>query len=714
MASSSVIVRVWLDGADTARPPVAVADTVTDLSGASTALFTALILTVRVLVVAPAAIVSVSFALSVKSEATAGDTAVADTTRVTFSLEGRLRVAVTVVESPFSPIEAGLSTRVTVGVPSSSVIVRVRSDGADTPRPPVAVADTVTDLSGASIALFTALILTVRVLVVAPAAIVKVSFALSAKSAATAGETAVADTSSVTFSLDGPLSVAVTVVESPFSPIEAGLKTRVTVGVASSSVIVSVWLDGAATPRPPDVVADTVTDLSGASTALFTALILTVRVLVVAPAAIVSVSFALSVKSEATAGDTAAADTTSVTFSLDAALSVAVTVVESPFSPIESGLNTSDTVGVASSSVIVRVRFAGFGTLLPPVAVADTVTDLSGASTALFTALILTVRVLVVAPAAIVSVSFALSVKSEATPGETAVADTTSVTFSLEAALSVAVTVVESPFSEIDDGLSTSDTVGVPSSSVIVRVWFAGAATPLPPVTVADTVTDLSGASTALFTALTFTVRVLVVAPAAIVSVSFALSVKSAATAGETAVADTTSVTFSLDGPLSVAVTVVESPLSEIDDGLSTRVTVGVASSSVIVRVRLDGADTPRPPVTVADTVTDLFGASTALFAALILTVPVLVVAPAAIVSVSFALSVKSEATAGETAAAETTSVTFSLDGALSVAVTVVESPFSEIDDGLSTSVHRRGRVVVGDRQGLVGRSGHPAAARQP
>ena len=222
----------------------------------------------------------------------------------------------------------------------------------DRPRP---VADTVTDLSGASTALFTALILTVRVLVVAPAAIVSVSFVLSVKSEAAAGETAVADTTSVTFSLDGPLSVAVTVVESPFSPIEAGLNTRVTVGVASSSVIVNVWLEGADTPLPPVAVADTVTDLSGASTALFTALILTVRVLVVAPAAIVSVSFALSVKSEATAGDTAVADTTSVTFSLDTPLSVAVTVVESPFSEIDDGLSTRVTVGVASSSVIVRV-----------------------------------------------------------------------------------------------------------------------------------------------------------------------------------------------------------------------------------------------------------------------------------------------------------------------------------------------------------------------
>ena len=533
-------------------------------------------------------------------------------------------------------------------------------------------------------ALFTALTFTVLVLVVAPAAIVSVSFALSVKSEATAGETAVADTTSVTFSLDGPLSVAVTVVESPFSEIDDGLSTRFTVGVASSSVIVRVWLDGADTPLPPVTVADTVTDLSGASTPLFTALILTVRVLVVAPAAIVSVSFALSVKSEATAGETAVADTTSVTFSLDTPLSVAVTVVESPFSEIEAGLSTSDTVGVASSSLIVKVWSAGFATPLPPDAVADTVTDLSGASTRLFTPLIVTVRVLVVAPAAIVKVSFVLSVKSSATVGETAVADTTSVTSSLDGALSVAVTVVESPFSRIDDGLSTSSTV-VASSFAIVKVLLAGGDTPRPPNTVADTVTDLSGASTGLFTAVTVTVPVLVVSPAAMVSVLLPVTVKSAPTAGDTAIVDTVSLTASLDGPLNVAVTVADPPFSEIEAGLRTSDTVGVASSSVIVRTWSEGSATP-PPVAVADTVTSLSGASTALSTAVIVTVPVLVVSPAAIVSVSFALSVKSPATAGDTAVAATSTVTASCHALLSVAVTVLVSPLSEIDDGLSTS----------------------------
>ena len=120
-----------------------------------------------------------------------------------------------------------------------------------------------------------------------------------------------------------------------------------------------------------------------------------------------------------------------------------------------------------------------------------------------------------------------LSVKSADTAGDTAAAETVNVTSWLETAPSVAVTVVEPPSSSMDDEPSTRDTVGVPSSSVIVRVWLAGAATPLPPDAVADTVTCLSGASTSLSTAVTVTAPVLVVDPAAIVRVVFALSAKS-------------------------------------------------------------------------------------------------------------------------------------------------------------------------------------------
>ena len=70
-----MIVRVTSDDSDAILPPVTVADTVTRLSGASVVSFTDVIVTVPVLVVTLAAIVSVVAADSVKSPATAGDTA---------------------------------------------------------------------------------------------------------------------------------------------------------------------------------------------------------------------------------------------------------------------------------------------------------------------------------------------------------------------------------------------------------------------------------------------------------------------------------------------------------------------------------------------------------------------------------------------------------------------------------------------------------------
>ena len=60
-----------------------------------------------------------------KSPDTAGDTAVADTSMVIAVEEARLRVAVTVLTSAFSEIDAGDSTSVTCGAPSSSVMVSV-------------------------------------------------------------------------------------------------------------------------------------------------------------------------------------------------------------------------------------------------------------------------------------------------------------------------------------------------------------------------------------------------------------------------------------------------------------------------------------------------------------------------------------------------------------------------------------------------------------
>ena len=260
----------------------------------------------------------------------------------------------------------------------------------------------------------------------------------------------------VTANLAVPPSVAVMAVD-----------TNVSVAV-SSSEIVSVWSEGAATPLPPVAVADTVTSLSAVTTELSLAVIVTVPVLVVAPAAIVRV-VPLCVKSPDTAGDTGEEETVSVTASVDAAFSVAVTAVEPPFSEIEEEPRTRETVRL-SSSVIVRVLSDGPATPLPPETVAETVTFLSGPSTVLFTAVIVTAPVLVVAPAAMVSVLLVLRLKSEDVAGETAVAETVSVTASVETALSVAVTAVEPPFSEIDEEPRTRETVGALSSSVIVNV----------------------------------------------------------------------------------------------------------------------------------------------------------------------------------------------------------------------------------------------------
>ena len=260
----------------------------------------------------------------------------------------------TVVAPAFSLMEEELSASETVGVSSSSAMVRVWSEGAATPLPPAAVAETVTCLSGASTSLSTAVMVTVPVLVVAPAAMVSVVPAC-VKSPETAGDTGAEETVRITAWLDTAPSVAVTVVAPAFSLMEEALRARETVGVSSSSVIVSVWSDGAATPLPPATVAETVTCLSGASTELSTAVIVTVPVLVVEPAAMVRLLSVLRLKSPETAGETAAAETVRVTSALDFAPSVAVTVVAPAFSAMADELSARETVGVASLSVMVRV-----------------------------------------------------------------------------------------------------------------------------------------------------------------------------------------------------------------------------------------------------------------------------------------------------------------------------------------------------------------------
>ena len=189
--------------------------------------------------------------------------------------------------------------------------------------------------------------------------------------------------------------------------------------------------------------------------------------------------------------------------------------------------------------MIVRVFGAGAAKSVKPLTVAETVTSLSDASSLLSLPVTVTVPVLSARPAAMVSSRPVLSSKSPETAGDTAAADTATRTSSLVAWLSSAVTVLTPWFSEISSGERTSVTVGAPSSSVIVRVFEAGAARPVNPLTVAEIVTSLFGASSSLSTPVTVTVSVLSVAPLAMVNSRTALSSKSPSTAGDTAAADT-------------------------------------------------------------------------------------------------------------------------------------------------------------------------------
>ena len=453
--------------------------------------------------------------------------------------------------------------------------------------------ETVTLLSGASTSLSFAETITSPVLVVSPAAIVNSVATDNVKSPATAGDTSAADTVIVVAALDGCDSVAVTVasfdrlpssprVEPPSSRVSAD-SSSVTVGAASSSVIVNVALDGAATPRPPEAVPETVTDLSGESTEFPFAVTVTVPVLVVSPAAIVNSSALDNVKSSATAPAPAAAETVTVTASLEAPESVAVTVAAPPLSETDESDSPNATVGSVSSSSSVNVASDGAATPLPPdIAAAETVTDLSGESTEFPFAVTVTVPELVVSPAAIVNVVVLDSVKSAAIAPAPAAASTVTVTASLDSPESVAVTVDTPPLSETDVGDNASAAVGSVSSSVSVNVASDGLAAPSPPETVAETVTDLSGESTALPIAVIVTVPLLVVSPAAIVNVFALDNAKSPDTAGDTAAADTVIVVASLAVLSSVAVTVVTPPFSEIDESDSPSVTTGLSSSITV------------------------------------------------------------------------------------------------------------------------------------
>ena len=266
-----------------------------------------------------------------------------------------------------------------------------------------------------------------------------------------------------------------------------------------------------------------------------------------------------------------------------------LTVVVPPSSGIEAGVSTSVTVGVASLSAIVTGTPADGSTVRPDTAVVPvTFTVSSGSSVVSLFGIRSKVALPLVLPPVMVTVKSSTAVKS---PSSVAVsASTETVTTASEASaepFSVAVTVTVRALPVASSATVAGDTVSVtwfdaPSSSVMVSVWFEGAVTARSLVAVPETDTLLFPPATLLSLAVIVTVPVLVVNPAAMVSVE-PLSVKSAATAGETAIAETVIVVASFDARSSVAVTVLDPPSSEIDVGFSTSVAVGVGSLSVIV-----------------------------------------------------------------------------------------------------------------------------------
>ena len=107
-------------------------------------------------------------------EPTVNAPATACTVTVVACAERRLKVAVTVVTPPFSEIDEADSAKVASGAASSSVMVSVRAIGCCTPWSLTAVPETVACRFGASVSLSTAATVTVPLLVVAPAAMVRV------------------------------------------------------------------------------------------------------------------------------------------------------------------------------------------------------------------------------------------------------------------------------------------------------------------------------------------------------------------------------------------------------------------------------------------------------------------------------------------------------------------------------------------------------------
>ena len=279
---------------------------------------------------------------------------------VVASLEGWSRLAVTVLDPPSSVIEAGASTSVTVGATSLSASV---TEAVPTVRP-VAVVDplTVSVSSGSSISSFSGASVKVPVWLVAPEAIVIVKSLTATKSVtAVAVFPATETVTGTVVARAAPFSIAVTVTvrAAPVAPsetLDGDTDNSTVVESASSSLIASVCAVGCTIPRPFDAEPLTVTLLAAVSSnSLSTPVIVTVPVLVVASAAMVSVLFDVTEKSAAAVLDPAVAVSVIVVAWLDGWSSVAVTVLVPRFSDIELWDSTSVTVGGSSLSVIVTV-----------------------------------------------------------------------------------------------------------------------------------------------------------------------------------------------------------------------------------------------------------------------------------------------------------------------------------------------------------------------
>ena len=143
-----------------------------------------------------------------------------------------------------------------------------------------------------------------------------------------------------------------------------------------------------------------------------------------------------------------------------------LSVVVEPAAPSDMPGEEIEAVGGSSSSVMVSVASAGFATPLAPLAVAETVTVLSGASLASSFAATVTTPALAVSPAATVS---AAPVCVRPSPD----AETVSVTAALDSPDSAAVGSVSSSLSVGVAPVSVPAPWPLPSVTVTVTLRFA-------------------------------------------------------------------------------------------------------------------------------------------------------------------------------------------------------------------------------------------------